>query len=89
MKEQLSTEQLNDLINHIVSKYSRTVLLDATNETVVLATVVLKHRSEHCEEFDYLVKTFGEFERTEPTIESITACQYVNKKYLLRVRLTR
>lgn len=89
MKEQLSSEQLNDLINHIVSKYSKTVLFDATNGTVVLATVVLKHCNEYCEEFDYLVKTFGEFERTVPTIESITACQYVNKKYLLRVRLTR
>lgn len=89
MKEQLSTEQLNDLISHIVSKYSKTVLLDATNKTIVLATVVLKHCSEHCEAFDYLVKTFGEFEKTVPAIESITACQYVNKKYLLRVRLTR
>lgn len=88
MKEQLSTEQLNDLINHIVSKYSKTVLLDAAQGNV-LATVVLKHCSEYCEEFDYLVKTFGEFKRTEPTIESITACQYINKKYLLRVRLTR
>ena len=85
-RKPLSMEQLSALIKKLLHGSVCNILLNTTGGSM-LVTIELNSRDETSDEFNYLVKEFGEFERTPHFIECITACQYVSKDYLLRVRL--
>lgn len=84
----LSMEQLSAVIKELLHDRLCNILLNTAVDDALLVTIELNDCDETSDEFNYLVKEFGEFERTPHVIEHITACQYINKKYLLRVRLT-
>lgn len=85
-RKPLSMKQLSAIIKKLLHGSVCNILLNTTGDSM-LVTIELKRCDETSDEFNYLVKKFGGFERTPDVIERITACQYVSKDYLLRVRL--
>lgn len=85
-RKPLSTKQLSAIIKKLLHGSVCNILLNTTGDSM-LVTIELNRCDETSDEFNYLVKKFGGFERTPHFIECITACQYVSKDYLLRVRL--
>ena len=85
-RKPLSMKQLSALIKKLLHGSVCNILLNTTGGSM-LVTIELNSRDETSDEFNYLVKAFGGFERTPHVVECITACQYVSKDYLLRVRL--
>lgn len=86
-RKPLSMKQLSAIIKKLLHGSVCNILLSVAVSDALLVTIELNRCDETSDEFNYLVKEFGGFERTPHFIECITACQYVSKDYLLRVRL--
>lgn len=85
-RKPLSMKQLSAIIKKLLHGSVCNILLNTTGGSL-LVTIELNCCDETSDQFNYLVKEFGGFERTQHVVERITACQYVSKDYLLRVRL--